>query len=213
MQPLKLTKQVLFAIQDGESGRYESALLHACIGIDATAKKMFPNDRRVGNRYVACLRRYFWLIESMLVAGLNLEETRFTNVATTKLANPDFADLIYNVFRCCHAHGDEVPEEFSVRPTFGPYNSEWSFGAGSVQMPDRVVWALIAVAVLSKVNASLRSSGGSYFSLGDERFLVAEWWGREDEFRSIAARFNSGPRVTIEKLYRLTETARARGQL
>jgi hypothetical protein len=39
---VKLSKQVMYSIDDMGQGKFDSALLHACIGIDATSKKMFP---------------------------------------------------------------------------------------------------------------------------------------------------------------------------
>jgi hypothetical protein len=50
----------------------------------------------------------------MIGAGLNLVDTRFSNIKWRKIASPDFAEIIYEVFRCSHAHGDEVPPSFSV---------------------------------------------------------------------------------------------------
>ena len=32
--------------------------------------------------------------------------------------------------------------------------------------------------------------GGYCLTLGDEVFLIKDWWGREDDFRPIAAKFN-----------------------
>jgi hypothetical protein len=69
-------------------------------------------------------------------------------------------------------------------------------------MPDRVVWALVAVSVFSKVNKGEKTTGSYYLSLGDEQFLISEWWGREDEFRPIVAKYNQ-MRVKLDKLERL----------
>lgn len=92
-------------------------LLHACCAIDATAKRLYPNSTRIGVRYVNCLRRYYWLLEPMMGAGINLIETRFANVPLPKTPTPDFAEVIYHIFRCGHAHGDEIPAAFSVLPS------------------------------------------------------------------------------------------------
>src|SRR5207253_4677647 len=89
-----------------------------------------------------------------------------------------------------------------VRPTTGGFNSDWLLGPGEIHMPDRVVWALLSVAVFSKVNHSEKSSGVYYLSLGDNRFPVCDWWGREDDFRPMADRYNQ-TRVKLDKLDRL----------
>jgi hypothetical protein len=199
---MKLSQQVLYAIDDAEMRKFDAALLHACIAIDTTSKRLYPSETKVGRRFVTCLRDYYWIVEPMIGAGLNLVETRFTNVHLRNNHSPDLADIIYEIFRCGHAHGDEVPAQFSVRPTTGGFNSDWLLGPGEIHMPDRVVWALLSVAVFSKVNRSEKSSGAYYLSLGDDRFPVCDWWGREDDFRPVANRYNQ-TRVKLDKLDRL----------
>ncbi len=149
---MKVSEQVLCAIDDAEAGKFNAALLHACISIDSTSKRLYPSEKRVGVRYVNCLRKYCWLLEPMIGAGLNLVDTRFSNIKWGKIASPDFAEIIYEVFRCSHAHGDEVPPSFSVTISKGPFLSHWTLTEGELHMPDRVVWALLAVAVFAEVN-------------------------------------------------------------
>jgi hypothetical protein len=182
--------------------KFDAALLHACIAIDATSKRLYPSERRTGRRYIKCLRAYYWIIEPMIGAGINLVETRFTNIRLRNTASPDLAEIIYEIFRCSHVHGDEVPPNFSVLPSQGGFGSTWGFGYGELHLPDRVVWALLAVSVFSKVNKGERTTGSYYLSLGDEQFPISEWWGREDEFRPTAAKYNQ-TRVKLNKLERL----------
>src|SRR6266851_7227207 len=199
---MKLSKQVLYAIDDAGAKKFDAALLHACIAIDATSKRLYPSSTKVGVRYVNCLRHYYWLLEPMIGAGFNLVETRFTNIQLRNSTSPDLATVIYEIFRCSHAHGDEVPSSFSVLPSEGGFHSRWLLGNGELHMPDRVIWALLSVAVLSQVNRCEKTSGTYYLSLGAEHFTISEWWGREDDFRSIADRYNK-VRVRMDGLERL----------
>jgi hypothetical protein len=203
---MKLSEQVLCAIDDAVAGKFDAALLHACIAIDATAKRLYPCERKVGIRYMACLRDYYWIIEPMIGAGFNLIESRFTNVQLGKNLSPDLADVIYEIFRCSHAHGDEVPACYSIIPTVGPFGSKWSFGHGELHMPDRITWALLAITVFSKINARQKSNGAYYLSLGNDQFPICDWWGREDDFRPVADRYNQ-TRVKFDKLDRLEEAS------
>jgi hypothetical protein len=68
-----------------------------------------------------------------------------------------------------------------------------------LRMPDRVVWALLAVAVLAEVNRGEKSIGSYYLSLGTEHFPICDWWGREEDFRPVANRYNK-IRVKLEGL-------------
>lgn len=199
---MKLSQQVLYAIDDAGVGKFDAALLHACIAIDTTSKRLYPSERKVRIRYVKCLRNYYWIVEPMIGAGLDLIETRFSNVHLRNNHSPDIADVIYEIFRCAHAHGDEVSPSYSIIPTEGSVVSKWKFGHGELHMPDRIIWALLAIAVFSKVNGGEKSVGAYYLSLGDDRFPVCDWWGREDDFRPVADQYNQ-TRVRFDKLDRL----------
>src|SRR4030088_1326069 len=99
---MKLAQHVLLAIDQAGRQEFDAALLHACIAVDPTSKRLFPSELRVGKRYVECLREYYWVIEPMIGAGLNLIETRFTNIQLRNNAAPDLAEIIYEIFRCGH---------------------------------------------------------------------------------------------------------------
>ena len=203
---MKLSEEVLYAIDDVAARKFDAALLHACITIDATAKRLYPCERKVGVRYTACLRDYYWIIEPMIGAGLNLVESRFSNVQLGKNRSPDLADIIYEIFRCSHTHGDEVPACFSTVPTVGPFGSNWLLARGELHMPDRIIWALLAIAVFSKANAGERSHGTYYLSLGNDQFPICDWWGREDDFRPVADQYNQ-TRVKLDKLEQFQEAS------
>lgn len=87
-------------------------------------------------------------------------------------------------------------------PSEGSFRSQWSLGHGELHMPDRVIWALLGVAVLSEANHRETTTGDYYLSLGEERFPIREWWGRESDFRPIADRYNK-VRVKLDRLEQL----------
>jgi len=183
---MRLTQHVLCAIDDADAGKFDAALMNACIAIDATSKRLFPSERRVRVRYIKCLRHYYWLLEPMIGVGINFSETRFSNVQLGKNKAPDLAEIIYEVFRCSHAHGEEVPAQFSVVQSEGGFSSQLLFGPGNLHIPDCVVWALLSVVVFSKANRLETTAGAYYLSLGGDRYLIRDWWGREDDFKPIA---------------------------
>jgi hypothetical protein len=202
---MKLAEQVLCAIDDASAGKFDSALLHSCIAIDATARRLSPGENRVGVRYVQCLRNYYWIIEPMIGAGLNLVETKFTNIHLRNTSAPDLAEVIYEILRCSHAHGDEVPQQYSIIPSPDPGYTRWELKKDELHMPGRIIWALLGVAVFSKVNVSESSVGTHYLALGGDQFPIADWWGREDDFRPFADKSNQ-TRVKMDGLERLGTT-------
>ena len=195
---MRISQHVTCAIDDREAGKLDAALLHACVAVDATAKRLYPSELKVGRRFIRCVRHYYWLVEPMLGAGINLVETRFTNISLAKTKSPDLAEIVYEVFRCSHAHGEEVPVAFSVVPSQSDFLSSWQMGQDELHIPDRIVWALLGIAVFSKVNHRQKSTGGYYLSLGTDKFPLTEWGG-EDRLRPIADRYNK-TRVTLNGL-------------
>jgi hypothetical protein len=187
---LRISQHVTCAIDDGRAGKPDAALLHACVAVDATAKRLYPSEASSRRRFIKCVRHYYWLVEPMVGAGINLIETRFTNISLAKTRSPDFAEIVYEVLRCSHAHGEEVPVAFSVVPSQGDFLSSWEMSQGELHIPDRIVWALLGIAVFSKVNHREKSTGSYYLSLGAEKFPLTQWWGGEDRLQPIAGRHN-----------------------
>lgn len=187
---MRLSKRVLYAIDDAEAGKMDSALMHACIAVDATAKRLYPEEKGGRARYVRCIRKYYWLIEPMIGAGINLEETTFPNVKLEKVRSPDLAEIIYEKYRCYLAHGDEIPAPYMMVSPPGPDQSEWIIGRDQMNVPDRIIWALLALTVFCHANATERSEGDYFLTLGEHRFVIKDWWGREGEFRPIADLYN-----------------------
>jgi hypothetical protein len=185
------------ALDATDRGRLDAGLLHACIAVDATARKLYPGAQ-VGDRYMTCLREYYWLLEPMIGAGMNLVDTRFPNVATPKSAHPDFAEIVYRIFRCNDAHGDEIPVEYALTKSEAG-NYHWYLQHGKLHMPDVVVFALLGVSVFSRANADVRGGGTCVLTMGTDVFPIRDWWGREDDFRTIAAKYNQ-TRLTVKGL-------------
>ena len=133
----------------------------------------------------------------MLGAGINLDETRFnwgTPLPRTK--DPDLADLIYEAFRCTHAHGDEQPMEFDFIKCVGSGQVIFGISEGKISFPDTIIFALIGVAVFSNVNCDQKILGDYHLTLGGETFIINDWWGRENDFRAIAAK-NTKQRIKL----------------
>src|SRR5690242_14470838 len=110
---MRVGKSVRKAIDEFEAGDLESCVLHACNAVDGTARKESggrPTGQRA--RFLGFLRSSLWLLEPMVCPGINLVGTCWTNVPLDGTAEPDFADIVYTVYRCTHGHGDEIPKGF-----------------------------------------------------------------------------------------------------
>ena len=190
------------AIDDWEAGEVDAAMLHTCNAIDGTAKKVYPN---VGSNagFTQLLRDNYSILGPMGMPGINLVETRFPVKVERPKADggkPDLADVIYGIHRCSHGHGEELPNGFELIPNArGPTRlTTVEISKGAIQLSDRIIFGLIAVAVLSPVNQGQSVPDGYYLTFGaTERLIINEWWGRAADFPAIAAR-DPMPLVTMD---------------
>ena len=67
-----------------------------------------------------------------------------------------------------------------------------------VRLSDRVIFGLLAVAVLSPANRDQRVPAGYHFTFGKSaRLEINDWWGRANDFPAIAAE-DPTPQVTLD---------------
>ena len=151
----------------------------------------------------------------MIGGGFDFKDLRFNNLRLDNgygelISNPDLADVIWHIFRCSHAHAKEVPLNYELLQTEDG-KSPWEIGTDTLKMPQRVIWALLAISVFAKANSTIKTKGGHFLiwgsetlGLGNWKFIVHDWWGKEDEFKAFLAEKNPSPtRVKLEGLDKL----------
>lgn len=197
---MKVGDSVRIAIDDWEKGELESAMLHACNAVDGTASKLYPG---LGSnaRFTRLLRDNYNILGPMAAPGLDLTATRWPVAVQRPKApggTPDFADIIYGIHRCTHGLGAELPDGFEILPdAAGPDRlTQLLVTKGKVRLSDRVIFGLLAVAVLSPVNGDQKVPDGYYLTIAGEQLLINEWWGRATEFVTLVAR-HPLPRVKL----------------
>jgi hypothetical protein len=190
------------AIDDWEAGELESSMLHTCNAIDGTAKKIYP-ELGSNARFTRFVRENYPILGPMGMPGINLEETRFpVNVERPKAlgGKPDLADVIFGIHRCSHGHGDELPDGFElIEDARGvPRRTRCEIQRGAIRLSDRIIFGLIAVAVLSPINKDQTVPEGYYLTFGAAtKLIINEWWGRVKDFPAIAAT-DPLPLVTLD---------------
>jgi hypothetical protein len=200
---VKIGKSIQKAIDEWEASDLDSAMIHACNAIDGTAKKCYTDEQGSNARFTRLLRDNYAILGPMGMPGINLVETRFpVKVSRPKApgGKPDLADIIYAVHRCCHNHGEDLPEGFELlRDACGlDRHTKTRIGRGKVQLSDRIIFGLIGVAVLCPVNVGQSVPDGYYLMFGGtHKLMINEWWGRAEEFPAIAAT-DLMPSLTID---------------
>ena len=197
---MRVGESVRKAIDDWQHGEVESAMLHACNAVDGTAKKVYPG---LGNkaRFTRLIRDNYAVFGPMAAPGIDLVSTRWpVKVAgpTAAGGKPDIADIVYCIHRCTHGHGDELPDGFDLLPdASGPSRlTHMLVEKGKVRLSDRVIFALLAVTVLSPANVDQSVPDGYWLSLGRVQLPIKDWWGRAADFPPIAAQ-EQLPQVTL----------------
>jgi hypothetical protein len=94
---------------------------------------------------------------------------------------------------------DELPDGFALIPNAGgpPGYTRMELAHGKFRMSDRIVFALLAVAVLCPANKG-QSAKAYYLTYGKEVMLIDKWWGRAADFPGIIAAQPPMPSVKID---------------
>jgi hypothetical protein len=190
-----MAERVRCALDDAGAGKLMSALMHACAAVDGTGAKLYQGKKGRG-RFVETFDRYLWVIEPMLAVGINLEETTFKWIALEKRPST-LSEIIYEIFRCNLAHGTEVPPGFEVLFRKSDEHRSVLIGQQQLVLPDTIIFALLAVAVFSAVNAGQKIGADSWLSCGTMHFTIDEWWGREADARICFSTVKT-PRIKME---------------
>lgn len=201
---MKLADSVRRAIGDWQRGELESAMLHTCNAIDGTARKAFPSLAS-NARFTRLLRESYDVFGPMGAPGINLVATRFPIVVPRAKApggKPDIADVIYGIHRCSHGHGEELPGGFALIPdAVDPArHTRLEINLGRVRLSDRVIFGLLAVAVLHPSNRdhATQALNGYHLTFGTSaNLMVNDWWGRAAEFAAILVT-EQLPNVTLD---------------
>jgi hypothetical protein len=140
----------------------------------------------------------------MTGAGINFDETQWDNVDIKNsrgapIKNKDMASFIYHIFRCNQAHGKEIPEHYKMLQRDVAGNLAYHVAENKLRIPDTVIWGLFSICVFAQINKDLTTGTEHNFTLGHNRFAIADWWGLEDSFRPIAMKHNH-TRVTLQGL-------------
>jgi hypothetical protein len=200
---------VRIAIKLHGDGETEAAMWHACAAADGTAAKVYPALSGNNTRFTTLLRDNYFILEPMAAPGINLDETRFpVRVEHPKAlgGQPDFADVIYGIHRCCHGHGEALPGGYELMPDAAGRHGRTRMhiqkeapGMGRVRFSDRVIFGLLAVTVLSSANVGQAVPDGHHLTFGRRplRLEINDWWGHAADFPAVAAT-EPMPRVRLD---------------
>ncbi len=205
---MKIEERVETALNACSEKRWDQALDVICPAIEATARKDIGKNKISGKQYKDFLRSKYSLLERFSLTGLNMETTKFPNLHIETdddkiLVQPDVADIVYHCYRNASQHGHEISDKFvfSEQQKGSYVGWKFNFDEGRIHFPTNLVFALIAVVVLSSANKEITSHTGSHLWLDVDGhqvvFAVGLFWGGED----LVERFfqkHPAPRVEMK---------------
>jgi len=149
-------------------------------------------EKRNKYRFTHFLRENFDVLCPMSFNGINLYESRFPlfDESSGTFRSVDAAELIYLVHRNTHAHGDELLPGYGLLSDASQNagTTNLVFDGDAIALSDRVIFGLLACAVLAPVNhdkAIADESFEPYITWSNFRFPIDEWWGRKSDFLQI----------------------------
>ncbi|MBX7147085.1 MAG: hypothetical protein K1X44_07240 [Alphaproteobacteria bacterium] len=86
-------------------------------------------------------------------------------------------------------HGKEILPQYKLLSRNGPLLA-FHISKNRLHIPETIIWGLLSICVFAKVNADIKTNTAHYFTLGNNKFSISDWWGLEDSFRPIAIKHN-----------------------
>ncbi len=184
---MKIADHIRHSLDACDNRDLDKAMLFACLAVDGTAKKMYPQIERVGKRFRKFIVEHLDIIE-LMHGGLNLQETLFPFKDNKGNVGVKFEDIIYEQFRCNLAHGNELPDGYgvTVKVAEGIQQFMIDIEHQSMTLPESAIYALGLPCVLTPVNADQKIGNNSYHYRDPiNHYVVDRWWGKAECARSI----------------------------
>jgi hypothetical protein len=196
---LKISDHIKHSIDASVKRDLDQAMLFACLAVDGSAKKSYPEIKAVGRRFRKFIKDNMDIIERMY-GGINLEETVFPFTDSKGNVGMKFEDIIYEKFRCHLAHGDELEDGYGITLKIAESHHTFliNLEERTMTVPESCIFALGFACVLAPANSDLEIGNSTYhYHDSINQFVVDSWWGKVDCARQIID-FDHVPRVKID---------------
>jgi hypothetical protein len=196
---MKIADLIRSSLEACDRRELDNAMLFACLAVDGTAKKMYPEIKHVSKRFRKFIVEHLDIIE-LMHGGLNLQETLFPFKDNKGKIGLNFEDIIYEKFRCNLAHGDELPDGYgiTIKVADGIQQFVIDIEHQAMTLPESAIYALGLPCVLAPVNASQKiGNNGYHYRDPINHYVIDRWWGKLECARNIMD-FESQVRVKMD---------------
>lgn len=184
---MKTSDHIKHSLDACDSRELDKAMLFACIAVDGTAKKMYPDIPQVGERFRKFITDHIDVIELMF-GGIDLKNTIFPFKNSKGKVGVKFEDIVYEKFRCSLVHGDELPEGYGITVKLAEGIQQFIIDIKhqSMTLPESAIYSLGLPCVLAPVNADQRIGNNLYHYRDTiNTFAVDRWWGKMECARQV----------------------------
>lgn len=195
---MKIAEHIKQSIDACDTKEMDKAMLFVCIAVDGTAKRAYPG-MKVGERFRRFINENIDIVE-LLFGGLSLKETVFPFRDAKGKIGIQFADIVYEKFRCNLAHGDELPDGYAVTVQIADFHQQFLIDVAnqSMTLPQSAIYALGLACVLAPVNKDQKIGNTAYHYRDTiNTYVVDRWWGKAGCARQIMD-FDAQVRVKMD---------------
>lgn len=184
---MKISDHIRSSLDACDERDLDKGMLFACLAVDGTAKKMYPQIEHVGERFRKFIVEYLDIIELMF-GGLNLQETAFPFKNNKGKVGVKFEDIVYEKFRCNLAHGNELSDGYGIKVKVADGIQQFTIDirGQSMTFPESAIYAIGLPCVLAPVNAD-QMIGSNLYHYRDpiNHYVVDRWWGKVECARKV----------------------------
>lgn len=142
------------ALESHAAGKHDIALTLACAAVDATAAKLYPNEKKNSARYKTFLKRSMETVTRHGFPGVQASSIRIKcrnirNLKTDEQGYVGIEDIIYHTLRCGLVHQCEI----DARLVFTEHTEIGDFDL-TFRVPKQLVLGLIVAVMQDKINYS-----------------------------------------------------------
>ncbi|MCF6210278.1 MAG: hypothetical protein L3K24_06335 [Gammaproteobacteria bacterium] len=154
------------------AGDLENALIQLSIAIDATAKKKFNNEKKVGKRVKSFVSEYEDLITHLSMAG---QLRIFATEGVSYGDKGDLGEVLYKSIRCDLLHEADISNQvvFKSGAVTGMEN-------GKFIVTDQLLWGLLLILVGDKTNSNQTLKQDHKMTFNGKNLDLNSLWGNLD---------------------------------
>lgn len=182
-----VSRRIDTAIKHLRENDYENALIQISIAIDRTAKKKYPNVKKVGSRIKKIIQNY----ESFIYFFASNGQMLVMPNAKVVIGTEDLPNMIYKSVRCALQHGDDLTDNVVIEDgvvSLGMRDGKFILNRGHI-------FGLLFSVVGDNVNQLEFCESNPFVVIKNKTIMINDLWGNLKKIEDIIGYKNNFPSV------------------